>query len=40
VQAHHAQHPLALVVDGNEGYGAGRIVVDDAAVRHGNGRID
>jgi hypothetical protein len=29
VQAHHAQHPLALVVDGNEGHGAGRIVVDE-----------
>ena len=29
VQAHHAQHLLALVVDGNEGHGAGRIVVDE-----------
>ena len=29
VQAHHAEHLLALLVDGNEGHGAGRIVVDE-----------
>jgi hypothetical protein len=29
VQAHHAQHLLALFVDRNEGRGTGRIVVDE-----------
>jgi hypothetical protein len=29
VQAHHAQQLFALLVDGNEGHGTGRIVVAD-----------
>ena len=29
VQAHHAEHLLALLVDGNEGHGTSRIVMDE-----------
>src|ERR1700723_3083448 len=29
MQAHDAQHLLGLLVEGNEGHGAGRIVVDE-----------
>src|ERR1700704_5182559 len=29
VQAHHSQHFLTLLVDGNEGHGSGRIIVDE-----------
>ena len=29
MQAHHAQHLLSSLVDGNEGRGTGRIIVDE-----------